>query len=206
MVSDPTVKLVKKKKTKIPVWSYFGLKANESGIVCDADFDRPICRQCYKPRRLDQNSERLDEHERLDQDSERLDEDEKLDQDSERLDEDERLDQDSERLDEDERLDHDSERLDEEECLSWEEFDNCGNGPQQFENEYLCQEHLEHQLEMQELRGQVRRLTHLCTFPLCGQKLSFKRPDGHFVQIFNTRRLHWTFTSHVVELAITNKS
>ena len=49
MASDPTVKLVKKKKTKSPVWSYFGLKANESGIVSDADLDRPICRQCYKP-------------------------------------------------------------------------------------------------------------------------------------------------------------
>ena len=33
--------------------------------------------------------------------------------------------------------------------------------------------------------------------PLCGEKLSFKRPDGHFVQIFNIRRSHWIAVSNI---------
>ena len=45
--SSSSVNIVKKKNTKSPVWSHFGLKANESGCERE-DVDRPVCRKCGK--------------------------------------------------------------------------------------------------------------------------------------------------------------
>ncbi len=40
--------IVKKKNTKSPVWTYFGLKASDTGCVNEEDIDRPVCRECGK--------------------------------------------------------------------------------------------------------------------------------------------------------------
>ena len=46
-LSSSSVNIVKK-NTKSPVWSYFGLKPNESGCIREEDVDRPMCCECSK--------------------------------------------------------------------------------------------------------------------------------------------------------------
>ena len=46
--SSSQINIVKKKNTKSPVWTFFGLKASDSGCVNKEDIDRPVCRECGK--------------------------------------------------------------------------------------------------------------------------------------------------------------
>ena len=43
--SSSFINIVEKKNT---MWSYFGLKANESGCIKENDVDQPVCRECSK--------------------------------------------------------------------------------------------------------------------------------------------------------------
>ena len=46
--SESGINLVKKKNSKSIVWDYFGLKAEDDGLVLKDNEARPVCRTCYK--------------------------------------------------------------------------------------------------------------------------------------------------------------